>query len=344
MGTDQLGRLLADAAAGVPEPAVSTVAEQAWARSRRIRHRRLGAGSALTVAVLLGAAALVGPGPSGEPPTADPTDAVGAPVTDRIPETLTERTGVPLPRDPDFGRSDIAGLSERPVARAVALYEPAVDTAGSAPGPVYVLGDDGAFRRLDVVTLQFAVDSAGRNPIPPLNRDSLSPSGKLAAFPQRDSVVVVDLTTARVDRYSAPGFNQEVGWWGDDKTLMVGQAVGTSGPEPGTVGSHEIRLTTGMVMAHEYFIGPAENWSQGDRAVRASRTVRPIVLDVGTNRVVRTLAVRPDQHAVLGWFDASTVLVHTDRGVLAWDVDTGQVSAVTAPFNGVIALPPQWAR
>jgi hypothetical protein len=41
----------------------------------------------------------------------------------------------------------------------------------------------------------------------------------------------------------------------------------------------------------------------------------------------------------LGWLDQHTVVLQAPNGVLAWDIDTGRISSVAAPFDGTLALP-----
>jgi hypothetical protein len=110
-------------------------------------------------------------------------------------------------------------LSAAPTARALALYQRS-DEAGH--GPVLVLGDDRRLRELDGVELATVTDPHGNEQIP-LDETALSPDGRLAAFPQRDEVVVVDLTAATSRRWPVPGFNEIVSWHPDGVTLVVEQ-------------------------------------------------------------------------------------------------------------------------
>lgn len=57
----------------------------------------------------------------------------------------------------------------------------------------------------------------------PLDETALSPDSRMAAFPQRDEVVVVDLTAATSRRWPVPGFNEIVSWHPDGVTLVVEQ-------------------------------------------------------------------------------------------------------------------------
>ena len=80
------------------------------------------------------------------------TVTLPAPTTkvDRMPASLAPDVVEPLPRFlDDLGGTEVGRLSTNPVTRAMALYE--LPGAGTRPPPVYVLGDDGVFRRLDSV-------------------------------------------------------------------------------------------------------------------------------------------------------------------------------------------------
>ncbi len=111
-------------------------------------------------------------------------------------------------------------LSGDPVRRALALFE-----VGHVDGAteVLVLGDDGRARRLDVVSLAPATDEQG-SPRSAVSSRTLSPDGRRAAFPQRDRLLLVDLTTANVDVVPLPGFNVSVGWLGD-RVVVAGSGA-----------------------------------------------------------------------------------------------------------------------
>jgi len=222
MGVERLTQLLRESADRVPVP---DLAPAAWTRAARIRRRRrrVTVAAAAVASVLAIAVALpLGLRPVDRAPVA-PTPAVTAPanVIDRMPSPLPARD-IGLPRTPEL-RTDAEDLSDRPVTRAVALYERA--TGGSSPGDVYVLGSDGAIRRLDTVRLGYATDAL-KAPRLPLQPTSLSPDGRSAAFPQLDKLVVVDLTTAKTDAIPVPGFNMTVRWRSAG-AVLVGQPGGT---------------------------------------------------------------------------------------------------------------------
>jgi hypothetical protein len=359
MSTDEIARLLGEAAADVPEP---RLAEGAWARSRQVIRRRRAIGTGLAVAVLLGAVAVTVPQRFGGAPPDDtiPTTPATAPtVIDRVPATVTERTGVPLPRlSGEFG-AKVEALVNAPVTRAVALYEPAVPASARQPGPVYVLGDDGGYRRIDTPALEFAFDVGKRNRTDPLRPTALSPDGKLAAFPQVDRLFVVDLTTGRFNTYPVPGFNKYVRWQGTHAVLIGAEDgaafsvdLGTGKAEPAQAKMPELAgaepITHLPPSVDQSGLGSFRitrwqglAWRNGNKIVRAAEGAPPLVavIDVDRAAVVRALAAPPRPVTVLGWLDDHTVLVQTSKGVLAWDAGSGQVTSVATPFDGVIARP-----
>lgn len=385
VGIEQVSRLLRESAAEVPAP---QLAEAAWARAVRARRRRQNLLAATVLAPTVAAVAVVvvtvrggHGGTAVRPQTSPPPTISRAPSlpVDRIPATLSARTGVSLPRNP----GDLAGspmLGSGSIRRADALYEP----SGAKPEPVYVLSG-GAFHRLDVA-LQFTLDPA-KNALSPLRPTSLSADGRLAAFPQPDKVVVVDLTTAQVTFVKVAGFNEQV-LWRTSRSLLVGQqgavyavdvehesatrvpgglsladaasgaannatvlelpnsaglpvrewTIGTAAPRVDASldqrGLRRYRVTS--------WTGPA--WRSGDLVVRAGLSDNPradvvAVLDARSGRVVRVLAASATP---LGWLDRHTVVLQARNGgsgVIAWDIDTGLLTSIAAPFAGTLALP-----
>jgi hypothetical protein len=213
MSNERIAALLAETASGVRTPQLADAAWADAARVRRRRRRRNGVLAGLVaVAVAVGVGAAVprltgggGPGAGAASPAPSRSDGVDTP--------LQPFRSKPRPSIPDVIMDDrLAGaqaLSERGVAQASMLYEPRTEEGGTRPHPVYAF--DGAWVRLDVVNLRFVLDSDG-NQSPPLTATSLSPDGRLAAFPQPDEVVVVDLADAEVIRISIPGFNEHILW------------------------------------------------------------------------------------------------------------------------------------
>ncbi|MFC7583262.1 hypothetical protein ACFQYP_05300 [Nonomuraea antimicrobica] len=106
-----------------------------------------------------------------------------------------------------------AGL---PVVSAVP--GPVLALAEFGDGKIYLLKSGGRVP-LDV-KLGDSVD-AGGNGGTPLKPNALAPDGTMAAFPQKDEVVVVDLVIGQVRRYPVPGFNEVVLWRGE--RLLVEQ-------------------------------------------------------------------------------------------------------------------------
>ena len=410
--TDPRGRLqeLADSAA-----------QQAWrptpdAVARRGRTRRLRRVAGIAVVLVAVAAggvsfsrfgspgdrtALVPPATTGPCPTgARPSRGCQTVRVDRMPARLAQRSGGPLPRSV----GDLAAarpLVKGSISHAEALYEPgSTADAKGRPSPVYALGPDGSFHRLELPALDFVRD-AGKRPLSaPLTATALSPDGRLAAFPQASSLLVVDLTTGEARRITVPGSNRTVLWRGATSVLVgqdhdsfavdlanggavtrvparysPGDAVAGDGSDPlvelpggGPLMLREWAVAEATPLrdvpieqralepdaSPEAIIGwQGTGWRHGDLVVRAGwgpfGGTRPVplvaVVDVRTASVVRVLALGPGHDLArcepLGWLDDHTVLLHTDReGVVAWDVGSGSVTSVAAPFDGALAIAP----
>jgi hypothetical protein len=156
-----------------------------------------------------------------DPVTPPGSPATGAPPVDRLPAAPPGRYDVRLPRSVgDLGAA--APLTAGSIARADALFEPEAGES-EGPAPVYAMFD-GVLYRLDVA-LDWTTDPLKRIS-PPLRPASLSPDGRLAAFPQQDALVVVDLRTGRPASFKIPGSNLDV-VWPDARTVLVGQAGAT---------------------------------------------------------------------------------------------------------------------
>jgi hypothetical protein len=405
--TDLRGRLqeLADSAAQQAQrPAPAAVAR----RGRTRRLRRTTGIAVVLVAVAAGGisfsrfsspgdrTALVPPASTGPCRTgAGPSPGCGTVRVDHMPARLAQRSGGPLPRSV----GDLAAarpLVKGALSRAEALYEPGSTADAKGPSPVYALGSDGSFHRLELPTLDFVRD-AGKRPLSaPLTATALSPDGRRAAFPQASGLLVVDLTTGDASRFTVPGSNRTVLWRGTT-TVLVGQdhgsfavdlakggavtrvtaryspgdAVAGGGPDPlvELPGGGPLLLREWAVaeatplrdlpieqraLEPDAIIGwQGTGWRHGDLVVRAgwgpSGGTSPVplvaVVDLRTASVVRLLALSPGhdpaRSAPLGWLDDHTVLLQTDReGVVAWDVDSGSVTSVAAPFDGVLATAP----
>jgi hypothetical protein len=312
-----------------------------------------------------------------------------------MPATLAPRSGGPLPRS----AGNLAGarpLTKGSISKAEALYEHgALDATG--PSPVYALGSDGAFHRLDVARLDFVRDAAKRPLAVPLTPTALSPDGRLAAFPQPGSLLVVDLTTGDTRRVTILGSNRTVLWRGAT-LVLVGQADATFAVDlarggevtrvaarwspPDAVAGSAVNDPLvelpggGPLTLREWVLAEAAplrdvpiaqrglapyalsgwhgtGWRRGDLVVRAgwghaggaSEVPLVAVVDLRTAGVVRLLRLGPGHDQVcctaLGWLDDHTVLLQTDHeGVVAWDVGSGSVTSVAAPFDGALATAP----
>jgi hypothetical protein len=161
----------------------------------------------------------------------------GSPAVDQAPppgrEARLPRLATALPSEIALDPETVVPLSAEPVGRALALFE--IGTAESrGPGLLYVLGDDTRLRVLDVVSLAPAVDAAN-NPHSPFGTAVLKPDGTQAAFPQRDRVVLVDLTTATARGLRVPGRNLRVVWLGEQLLVVQPQATVQVDPSTGRV-------------------------------------------------------------------------------------------------------------
>ncbi|MGK5675922.1 hypothetical protein ACSNOB_24130 [Micromonospora sp. URMC 106] len=234
MREEELHRLLTVAAEDV-RPSRPAVA--GWERARRVRRARRAAGAAAVAVALLTGGTAVALRPTDPPPpaTATPGPTHTAPPVQRPPAELSY-PGDPLGR---LGDPVSATLSDRPVRRALALYQP-VDRDTGAESPIRVLGDDGLVRELDVVTPARTRDVDGNEAVP-LKTGSLSPDGRTAAFAQTGQVIVVDLTTAAVRRFPLPGYLEHALWSYD--RLLVGDDDTTYEVDPDTGASRRIPVS-----------------------------------------------------------------------------------------------------
>ncbi|MFF4618999.1 hypothetical protein [Nonomuraea jabiensis] len=214
--TDQrLRELFDDLAETLPEG--PSRAGELWRRGTRGRARRRWAvvAVAATVAALVAVEIAVSP---------EPVER-GIAVYPSVTSTPTIRPAPPMDTAPPPGGE--AGLP----APATGLPQRWADipVVTAVPGPVLALAEFGDGRIYLVksggrvpldVKLGDAVDSAGDGGTP-LKPNSLSPDGTMAAFPQKDAVVVVDLVIGQARRYPVPGFNEVVLWRGEQ--LLVEQ-------------------------------------------------------------------------------------------------------------------------
>ncbi|MFI7131997.1 hypothetical protein ACIBQ1_40410 [Nonomuraea sp. NPDC050153] len=214
--TDQrLRELFDDLAESLPEG--PSHAGELWRQGTRGRARRRWAVAAVaaTVTALVVVEIVVSPEPVERGITVYPS-LTSTPTTAPTPAMDTAP-----PPSGEAGLPELAtDLPERwadlPVVTAVS--GPVLALAEFGDGRIYLMKSGGRIA-LDV-KLDDPVDSAG-NGGTPLNPNSLSPDGTMAAFPQKDEVVVVDLVIGQTRRYPVPGFNEVVLWRGDQ--LLVEQ-------------------------------------------------------------------------------------------------------------------------
>jgi hypothetical protein len=211
--TDQrLRELFDDLAETLPEG--SSRAGELWRQGTRSRTRRRWtvAAAAATVTALVVVGIVVSPEPVERGitvyPSVTPTSTIPPPaVMDTAPPPSGE-AGLP---------TLTTALPEKwadiPVVTAVA--GPVLALAEFGDGRIHVMKADGR------IPLEVKLgDSAGDGGTP-LKPNSLAPDGTMAAFPQKDEVVVVDLVIGRARRYPVPGFNEVVLWRGE--RLLVEQ-------------------------------------------------------------------------------------------------------------------------
>ncbi|TWP46757.1 hypothetical protein FKR81_34805 [Lentzea tibetensis] len=176
--------------------------------------------AAVLVAAFVATAVVMRLEPSLPPPK--PPDAVVTRAVDvNLPLRGTEDslryldTDFPARVDPD--PAGAMPLRENPVTRALALFQ----TAASAP--VLVLGEDGFLRSLDVP----ATATSSGEPVWAMRPTSLSGDGRTAVFPQRDAVLIVDLTTGLSRSVPVPGANTHAAISPDGKQLLTVSGRGT---------------------------------------------------------------------------------------------------------------------
>ncbi|WP_336211650.1 hypothetical protein [Nonomuraea sp. LPB2021202275-12-8] len=214
--TDQrLRELFNDLAETLPEG--SSRAGELWRQGTRsrTRRRRTVAAAAATVTALV----VVGIAVSPEPVERGVTVYPSVTPTSTVPPPPGMDTAPPPSGEAELPTLATA-LPERwadiPVVTAVS--GPVLALAEFGDGRIYLMKSGGRIP-LDV-KLGDSVDSAG-NRGTPLKPNSLAPDGTMAAFPQKDEVVVVDLVIGQARRYPVPGFNEVVLWRGE--RLLVEQ-------------------------------------------------------------------------------------------------------------------------
>jgi hypothetical protein len=106
----------------------------------------------------------------------------------------------------------------------------------------------------------------------------------------------------------------------------------------------EIQIDQSRLGGYRVKVWSGPGWRAGDLVVR--RGIRPdqtgaelvAVVDTRTGAVVRLLDTLATP---LGWLDDHTVLLQASRGIVAWDIRNGQVTSVSTPFDGTVAIRPQ---
>ncbi len=210
-------------------------AARAWARAKQVRRRRAMLGAA--VAVLLASTTVAiaqlpdrSPAPADSPsPTASETTAGKARI-DRMPLRIDpDQNAAPYWPSNLEPPSDAPTLQAAPLSHAVLLFQ------RESAGPIYAYGEgtvdggsgNGTFQwvRLDV-SLADTQDADG-NRATPLDRGSLGPMGRHAAFAQPNEFVIVDLWDGTVSRIPLPGLNEEVIWFPNGQNLLVSSETTT---------------------------------------------------------------------------------------------------------------------
>ncbi|HZN20533.1 MAG TPA: hypothetical protein VFB84_20435 [Micromonosporaceae bacterium] len=212
-------------AARLPGPPPAQLAAAAWGSARRTRrwgYLALGVAAVLLAGVLVPREQPAAPEPAVTPPPAaelprwvdvlpPPADWAGLPQRQTV-----------LPAVVDLGSA--ARLSQRPARRALALFV----LSDRAPR---ILADDGGVRELDDPLLADIglVARAG----PTTTRVALAPNGEWAAFPDGTGILVADLRTGPVRRFSFR-FRVSGAVWLGPRALLVGGSRGAALLDVGT--------------------------------------------------------------------------------------------------------------
>lgn len=230
MRREEVRPILEQTAGRLPEP---DLADAAWAGGLAVsRRRRRSTAIVLVVVLLIAVVAAVVAGLSGSrgglaPPNTPPSHLSGlippagqiagidfwvAPpggserFLDRVPTPLGD--SLRLPDDPaDLKAEPLEQIAAVVLSERDGRYEP------------LLLGKDARWARtgLELVALTIG---------PPLSSGTVSPNGRLAAFPQPGDVVVVDATDASVRHFPVPAQDlRSVAWLPDSNRLLV------SGPD-----------------------------------------------------------------------------------------------------------------
>ncbi|MET8355866.1 hypothetical protein [Micromonospora sp. NPDC005171] len=275
MNEQELRRLLT---VSVEDVLPSQPAAAGWERARRTRRTRRAVGVVALAVALVGGGTVAALRPPTDPAPVPPVGPTVTPTVDPSHAGPVQRPPAELTFPPDplarLGDPATVPLSERPVQRALALFQP-LDEENRANGPVRVLGNDGVVRSLDVVTLAPTRD-AGGNEAPAVKPGVLSPDGRSAAFAQTKELVMIDLTTAAVRRIPLDGYLEQVVWahdrvlvGGDDRTYAVDRVTGAAST---------IDVSTWELIAPDPAAGREapliETYGEGTSLMLRSRTAR----------------------------------------------------------------------
>jgi hypothetical protein len=241
-----------------------------WRSSRFSKRLRVVSGAALLIgatAALIVAIGTAMSGPSKTDPAGDAAPAATAPASRVLAGAVSDTVPAPgdedklpwqdtsLSRTVDWPPRDSPDLRVSPATGAAALL------TDVSTGSIYLLTSSGEFRMIDVQLAPTSdADSNERWP-----SGSISLDRSLLAFPQRDEVVVINVTSGQVVRHPLPGPN-EIALWLPDNTLLVEQEAT----------NYLLNLDDGVANRQPYqgFHGVA---GQGDDIVRIADGASPAI-------------------------------------------------------------------
>ncbi|MGD9959204.1 hypothetical protein [Nocardioides sp.] len=372
MTEQRLRELLRDAVAD--EQAVD-LAGAAWERSRRtLRRTRVAvvAGSAAAVALIVGGVAVLElPGTTPEPapaPVAPPSatstdvpdaDLDGTPVwwapagdeEARLSTVDRSRTELPARIDVSAGAPDV---SQSPVSRALAVFAVFDDDGAER---VVLLGDDGAYRSLDVSGLGQVTKPNGYRLYPETD-SMLSPDGRTVMFPQDGHLELYDLAAGQWRRIETGPHETAFATWTPQGQIFLPRSTAlTSGPlfelSGRLVGRADLHPPTeGVPLGQAERYGPtrsspqgdvvAQSWSMGAQApVPPGAPPDPELLVVTPGDQSLMLAL-PESDAqpvrwkqccpVTGWLDEATVVYESRKAtpqLIAWTIGTHEFQTLS---------------
>ncbi len=234
----------------------------------------------------------------------------------------------------------VAALSADPVrTAALAMADPHDDVG------VYILGEDGRWRRLDVPDLR-PVSDGGGNQTAILRPASLNADGTRLALPQPDELVVVDLTTGSATRYDVPGPHNAYVIWEGDSHVFVGEENRRRGRVVDLVTS-AVTLSTHGPSTRVLPDGRALTWAPGDNRASAAPSTPVMRWDGGQE-------VPTSANNSAGWFPQPP-LAHGGVAIglhRMWQATTGRPETTSDPAldellrttDGVVAVDVQTGR